>query len=304
MNLFRRIKESLSKSSKAISEGISSVFTKRKLDDEALNELEEILIMADMGVKTSAEIIAGIRKKKFDKEVTEEEIKQSLSEEILNILSKSGVDNGLDFSKKPLCLMFVGVNGTGKTTSIGKLSAKLQKEGKKVLISACDTFRAAAVEQLAKWAERSGADFFSGVENQDPASVAFQAYEKAKIENYDVILIDTAGRLQNKKGLMEELAKISRVLKKHNEELPHKTILVLDATTGQNAVSQAEIFSEIAKINSLIITKLDGSAKGGVVVGIVDKFKIPIFKIGVGEGLDDLENFNPEDFSKSLVGLG
>ncbi len=303
MNFFKKIKDGLSKSAKVIGDGISSVFTKRKLDDEALNELEEILIKADMGVKTSAKIIAGIRKKKFDKEVTDEEIKQSLAEEILEIFTSNIAPISEDFSKKPLCLMFVGVNGTGKTTSIGKIATQFINEGKKVLIVACDTFRAAAVEQLSKWAERSKADFFNGLQNQDPASVAFQGYEKAKNENYDVILIDTAGRLQNKKGLMEELAKISRVLKKHNEELPHNTILVLDATTGQNAVSQAEIFSDIAKINSIIITKLDGSAKGGVVVGIIDKFKIPIYKIGIGEGIEDIQNFNAEDFSKSLVGL-
>lgn len=303
MNIFKKITSGLTKSAKVLSEGITSIFTKRKLDDVALEELEDLLITSDIGVKTSAKIIAGLRRKKFDKEVTDEEIKINLSEEISEILKDCSGSLNFDFSNKPLCLMFVGVNGTGKTTSLGKISARYKNEGKKVLIAACDTFRAAAVEQLAKWAERSGVDFFSGVENQDPASVAYQAYEKAKNENYDVLLIDTAGRLQNKKGLMEELAKISRVLKKHDEALPHNTILVLDATTGQNAISQAEIFSEIAKINGIIVTKLDGSARGGVVVALADKFKIPVLAVGIGEAIEDLKDFDYQDFSKGLVGL-
>ncbi len=303
MKFFSRIKESLSKSANSISNGITGIFTKKTLDEDTLIELEGLLITSDLGVATSAKIIKGLKAKKFDKEISEEEIKESLAEEINLILKPCTGSLDIEIIEKPLCIMFVGVNGTGKTTSIGKIASKYISENKKIVIAACDTFRAAAVEQLQKWAERSGAIFFSGKENQDPASVAFQAYEEAIKQNVDVLLIDTAGRLQNKKQLMEELAKISRVLKKHNETLPHHTILVLDATTGQNAVSQAETFSEVAKITGLIVTKLDGSAKGGVVVALADKFKLPIYAVGVGEKIDDLRNFDPQDFANGLVGL-
>ncbi len=299
MSFFGKLKQGLSKTSSQF----TGVFTKRKLDKEALQELEDALIMADIGVKTSAKIIENFAKNRFEKEISEQEIKEALAEEIENILAPVTSKLNLNDIKKPLVMMFVGVNGTGKTTSIGKLAAQAGKMKKKCMIAACDTFRAAAVEQLKTWADRSGAGFYSASQNSDPASVAYKAYEEAMKQGADILFIDTAGRLQNKAGLMDELAKIVRVLKKHDENIPHETILVLDATTGQNAVSQAQIFKEIANISGIIITKLDGSAKGGVVVALADSLKLPIYAVGVGEAIDDLEDFTAKDFSRALVGL-
>ena len=301
MSFFSKLKQGLSKTSS----NINFALTAKKLDDETLEELEEALIMADLGPQTAAKIIANFRSKKFGKEITEQEIKESLAFEVQQILSpicsKINFDN--PEISAPQVILFVGVNGSGKTTTIGKLASQAKAEGKKTMLAACDTFRAAAVDQLKIWAERSGVTLHTGAENADPASVAYKAYEAAKAENIDVLFIDTAGRLQNKSGLMDELAKIVRVLKKHNEEIPHETILVLDATTGQNAVSQAEIFKEIADVTGIIVTKLDGSAKGGVVVALADKIKIPLKAIGVGEGIDDLQDFSADEFSQALLGI-
>jgi fused signal recognition particle receptor len=295
--------EGLKKTSEKLSSGIFSIFGKRKLTDEALEELEEILIMSDIGPKTSAKIVSQFSKQKFSKDITDEEIKNNLSAEIQKILETAEADiNAIEYPEnRPLLLKFVGVNGTGKTTTIGKLAAQHIKSGQKVMIVACDTFRAAAVEQLKKWAERSGAEFFSGNEGADPASVAFSAYEKALKDGIDVIMVDTAGRLHNKKQLMDELSKISRVLKKKDESLPDETILVLDSTTGQNAISQVENFMEIDNVSGLIVTKLDGSAKGGVVISIADSFNLPIFALGFGESISDLKEFKASEFAKALI---
>lgn len=300
MSFFGKLKQGLSKTTG----NITSVITKRKLDDAALQELEEALITADVGVKTSAKIIKEFSSSRFGKEVSEEEIKIALAEEVQKILQP--VTSKLSLSEaegKTKVMMFVGVNGTGKTTTIGKLASQANSAGQRVMIAACDTFRAAAVDQLKIWAERSGNKFFESTQNADPASVAYKAYEEAVKEQADILMIDTAGRLQNKKGLMDELAKIVRVLKKHDGALPHETILVLDATTGQNAISQAETFKEIANVTGIIITKLDGSAKGGVVVALADTLKLPIYAVGVGEGIEDLKDFSADEFSRALVGL-
>ncbi len=304
MSFFKKLKQGLTKSSNKISTGITDIFTKRKLDSETLEELEELLITSDIGPKTSAQIIENFAKGRFGKDISDDEVKEALSFEITKILEpcskKLETKNDGD---APFIMMFVGVNGTGKTTSIGKIASQLKSEGKSIAICACDTFRAAAVEQLETWADRSGAYFIRGNDNADPASVAYKAFEGAKRENSDILMVDTAGRLHNKSQLMDELAKISRVLKKHDESLPNETILVLDATTGQNAINQAEVFNEIANITGIIITKLDGGSKGGVVVAIADKLKLPIYAVGVGEAIDDLKDFDAKEFADSLVGL-
>lgn len=304
MSFFKRLKEGLSKSSNKISTGISDIFTKKKLDQETLDELEELLISSDIGPKTSLNIIDNFAKGRFGKDISEEEVKEALSQEITKILQPYAkkLENKTD-DNFPFTLMFVGVNGTGKTTTIGKFASRFKAEGNSLTIAACDTFRAAAVEQLETWAERSGSKFFKGEDQADPASVAYRAFESAKNDNSDIIMIDTAGRLQNKSGLMEELAKISRVIKKHDESLPHETILVLDATTGQNAISQVEIFKEIVNVTGIIITKLDGSAKGGIIVALADKFKLPIYAVGVGESIEDLKEFDEKEFADALVGI-
>ena len=295
MAFFQKLKSGLGLSANKLGDGITRIFTHQKLDDETLESLEELLISADMGVKTAASLTAELRKEKFEKEGESILIKKSLAGFIAQRLKP--LMKPITFSHSPELILVVGVNGNGKTTTIGKLAAQYRAEGKKVMVAACDTFRAAAVEQLAMWAERTGSGFISGAENADPASVAFQAVEKAKAEGADVLLLDTAGRLQNKKGLMEELVKIVRVVQ------PHQTLMVLDATTGQNAVSQVQVFQEMVKVTGLIITKLDGSAKGGVVVALADQFKLPIHAIGVGEGVDDLQGFDADAFAESLLGI-
>jgi fused signal recognition particle receptor len=303
MSWFQKLKTGLLKSSSKITSGIEGIFTKRKIDAATLDELEELLISADLGPHTSAKIITEFAKNRVGKDADINEIKQFLSEQIQNILAPVAKKLEVSDSKKPFVILVVGVNGNGKTTTIGKLASQFKEQGKKVVIAACDTFRAAAVEQLDVWAERAQAEIIKGAENSDAASVAFRAFEHAQKTNADILLIDTAGRLHNKKGLMDELAKISRVLKKIDEALPHETILVLDSTTGQNALAQVEAFKELAQISGLVVTKLDGTAKGGVVVALADKFKLPVYAIGVGEGIDDLKDFDASDFANNLVGL-
>lgn len=301
MSFFQKLKTGLGLSSQKLSSGVTQLFTHRKLDADTLEALEELLITADLGVETAAKLVAELRAEKFEKEIAPEEIRKALAVKITARLQL--VAAPLTLSASPTVILMVGVNGNGKTTTIGKLSAQFQQQGKKVMVAACDTFRAAAVEQLAIWAERTGVSIIRGAENADAASVAFKALEAAKAEGADVLLIDTAGRLQNKKGLMEELAKIVRVLKKQDETVPHHTLMVLDATTGQNAVSQVKTFKEMVAITGLIVTKLDGSAHGGVVVALADQFKLPIHAVGVGEGAEDLQNFSPEAFAEALLGL-
>ncbi|AIL64783.1 Cell division protein FtsY [Rickettsiales bacterium Ac37b] len=300
---FNRLKLGLSKSSNKISQGISNIFTKKKLDRVSLEELEELLIEADLGVTTSAFIIKELSRKYFDKEVTGEEIKQELASIIENMLKDYAVPISLNEQHIPQIMLVCGVNGNGKTTTIGKLSAYYQKLGKKVLVAACDTFRAAAVSQLKVWAEKVACKIVYGQENSDPASVAYQAVEQALAEKIDIVLIDTAGRLHNKANLMEELAKMIRVIKKLSAAAPHNIVLVLDATTGQNADRQVEVFQNQVKVSGLIITKLDGTAKAGVVVNIAKKYSLPIHAIGVGEGILDLQPFDPKMFAEHLVGI-
>ncbi|GAB4167652.1 MAG: signal recognition particle-docking protein FtsY [Rickettsiaceae bacterium] len=300
--LFSRLKSALTKTSSKIGEGIEHLFIKKRLDDDTLEELEDLLLFADVGTNVTSEIIANLRKQKFDKEVTPEEIKQDLSELIYKLLAKQDHTFSLIANKLNIILV-CGVNGNGKTTTIGKLAASYTSEGKKVAIAACDTFRAAAVEQIAKWAERSGAHLYRGDEKADPASVAHKAVTESLNDGTDILFIDTAGRLHSHKNLMEELAKIVRVIKKIDETAPHHSLLVIDGTTGQNALTQVEQFQALADISGIIVTKLDGTAKAGVVVGIVKKFNIPVHFIGIGEGLDDLKPFSAEDFAKALVGV-
>lgn len=300
-NWFSRLKEGLSKTSSQLGDGITSIFTKRKLDDEVLEELEELLIRADIGPRVSARLVADFSKERFGKEVDDAEVKDALGVQISTILEP--VAKALDVvSHKPFVVLVVGVNGNGKTTTIGKLALQFKQQGKRVMLAAADTFRAAAVEQLKIWSDRAGVPIITAPEGSDPASVAFQAVERAKKEHIDVLFIDTAGRLHNKQNLMEELQKIHRVIKKMDETAPHAVIQVLDGTTGQNAMQQVQAFKDLIDVTGLVVTKLDGTAKGGVVISLADTFKLPIHAIGVGEGIEDLQAFNAQDFARSLVG--
>lgn len=303
MSWWQRLKSGLSKSTAQLSEGITAIFTKRKLDQQALDELEELLIAADLGPQLAARLVADFSKNRFGKEVTATEVREALASQIAVILEPVARPFELAPALKPAVILMVGVNGAGKTTTIGKLALKWKREGKKVLLVAGDTFRAAAVAQLTTWAERAGVDILTGAAGADPAALAYKGFEKAKAEGFDILLIDTAGRLQNKSGLMEELAKIVRVLRKMDEAAPHATLLVLDATSGQNAHSQVKIFSEMVQVNGLILTKLDGSARGGVLVALAQHHALPVHAIGVGEGIDDLRSFTPTEFARALMGL-
>ena len=297
-----RLRSGLAKSAGALTGGITDLFTKRKLDDAMLEELEDLLIMADMGAGVASELVEGLRKRSFDKEIEPEEVKQYLAGRIEEMLLPVAKPWALNVGN-PHVVLVVGVNGNGKTTTIGKLAAQLRSEGKNVLLCAGDTFRAAAVEQLQIWGQRTGCEVASGEPNADAASVAFRALEQAKAQNTDVLLIDTAGRLHNKQNLMQELEKIIRVLKKLAPDAPHTVLQVLDATTGQNAISQAKAFQEMVKVNALVVTKLDGTAKAGVVIALAKQFVIPIHAIGVGEGVNDFRPFKAADFARNLVGL-
>lgn len=301
MSWFKKIKDGLKTSSNKITEGISAVITKRKLDSAVLEELEELLISADMGVAVAADIIEDLRKDKFDKEVSDEEIKEFLAEKIAVKLEKTA--RPLEISASPFVVLVVGVNGNGKTTSIGKLANYYREEGKKVGIIAADTFRAAAVDQLGEWAKRAQVPMFRGGDKQEPASVIFQGLEQTKADGAEIVFVDTAGRLQNKNNLMAELEKITKICDRQVAGAPHETVLVLDATTGQNAISQVEEFKKASNLSGLIVTKLDGTAKGGIVVALAEKFDLPIFAIGLGEGIDDLKPFDARDYARSLVGL-
>ena len=275
---------------------------RRVLDDEMLEQLEELLISADMGVETAMRVTANMAEGRYGRKLSVEEIKRLLAAEIARIMEPVARPLPL-YGKKPQVVLVVGVNGSGKTTTIGKLAAQFRAAGKKVIIAAGDTFRAAAVEQLQIWGERAGVPVLTAPEGSDPASLAFDALARAQAEGADLLLIDTAGRLQNRKDLMEELAKIVRVLRKKDPEAPHNTLLVLDATTGQNALSQVEVFRDISDVSGLIMTKLDGTARGGVLVALADRFGLPIHAIGVGEQIDDLAPFDPEEFAAALTGI-
>ncbi len=299
---FNRLKEGLTRSTSKITETLTTVFKKRRLDDAALEELEDLLISADLGVDAAARVIAEFRRTRFGKEVTDEEIRQTLAEEIAAILAPVAKPLVLDPARRPHVVLVVGVNGTGKTTTIGKLAQQYHDEGKRAVLVAGDTFRAAAVEQLQIWGERTGAPVISGGYNADSAGLAFDALTKARAMGADVLLIDTAGRLHNKAVLMEELAKIIRVLRKHDPTAPHTVLLVLDATTGQNAVQQVKVFKDMVQVTGLIVTKLDGSARGGIVVALAETFGLPVHAVGVGERETDLRAFDAFDFARGLVG--
>ena len=301
MGFFDKLKQGLTKTKESINDKINNVFSNfRKVDEELLEELEEALIMSDMGVETSTQIISNLREKiKKEKIEESEQVKEALREEIEKILEKC--DNSLKLETKPSVILVVGVNGVGKTTSIGKMAARLARDGKKVIVAAADTFRAAAVEQLEIWAQRAGAEVVKREEGVDPASVLFEAIRRTKESNADVLIIDTAGRLHNKKYLMDELNKIQKVVNKEMAEASKEVLLVIDATTGQNAISQVKAFKEQADITGIVLTKLDGTAKGGAVVGIVQENDIPVKFIGVGEQIDDMEIFNSKDFVKAII---
>lgn len=301
--LFAKIRQGLGKSSSKFNEGLKDILVRRKLDDEMLEQLEELLIMSDLGVKTASYITQALAKDKFDKEISEEQLKEYLATQIEAILQPVMKPLEINSSHTPQVIMTVGVNGTGKTTTIGKLGNFYQAQGKTVMLAACDTFRAAAVEQLNVWATRNQCPIVTGKPQADPASVAYEAFEQAKAQKRDILIIDTAGRLQNKKDLMEQLAKVFRVIQKIDASAPHHSVIVLDATTGQNAASQVKAFKEMTHLTGIIVTKLDGTARGGVVVGLAKEFGLPIHAIGVGEGIDDLQPFDAKSFSKGLVGL-
>lgn len=304
-NWLTKLTRGLSKSSGKITQGIGDLLTKRKLDQDMLDQLEELLITADLGPKTAAKLVAEFGKDRFDKDIDGAEIATALADSIAAILTPVAVP--LDMKRAedgPFTVLVCGVNGVGKTTTIGKIAYDLQRyKRRNVMIAAGDTFRAAAVEQLDIWANRAGCDFFAKDIGADSAAVAFESYERAYKKGVDVLMIDTAGRLHNKANLMQELEKIVRVLKKKKPDVPHATLLVLDATTGQNAIEQVRIFKEMVDITGLIVTKLDGSAKGGIVVALADQFGLPIHCVGVGEGPEDLQPFDPVAYARSLVGL-
>lgn len=302
LGFFSRLKEGLSRSTQKLTQGLGAVITRRKLDDAALEELEELLISADLGTAVAARVIANFRRSRFGREVTETEIKTALADEIAAILAPVAQPLVIEPARKPHVVLVVGVNGTGKTTTIGKLAKTYQEQGLRPMLVAGDTFRAAAVEQLQIWGERTGAPVVSAPANSDAAGLAFDALARARAEAFDVLLIDTAGRLHNKAALMEELSKIIRVLKKQDQTAPHSILLVLDATTGQNALQQVHVFKEMVAITGLVVTKLDGSARGGIVVALAEEFALPVHAVGVGEQVGDLRPFDPLDFARGLVG--
>ena len=301
MGFFDKLKQGLNKTKESINEKINNVFSNfRKVDEDFLEELEEALIMSDIGIETSTKIISNLRERiKKEKIEDEEQVKEALREEIEKILEIS--DNSLKLETKPSVILVIGVNGVGKTTSIGKMAARLARDGKKVVVAAADTFRAAAVEQLEIWSKRAGAEIVKRDEGIDPASVVYDAIKKTREIGADVLICDTAGRLHNKKYLMDELNKIQKVVNKEMAEASKEVLLVIDATTGQNAISQVKAFKEQADITGIVLTKLDGTAKGGAVIGIVEENKIPVKFIGVGEQIDDMEIFNSKDFAKAII---
>ncbi|MHA3913728.1 signal recognition particle-docking protein FtsY [Halovulum sp. GXIMD14793] len=325
MAFFNKLKERLFKSSSKLEEGLEALVEdggdatpdptpglvgrlmgrdagpRRVLDDAMLEQLEEVLIQADMGVETALKVAANMAEGRFGRKLGVAEIKDLLAAEVTALIDPVAKPMPL-YPKRPQVVLVVGVNGSGKTTTIGKLASQFKAAGKSVVIAAGDTFRAAAVEQLQVWGERAGVPVMTAGQGSDPASLVFDAMTRAEADGADLLMIDTAGRLQNRSDLMEELAKIVRVIRKKDPDAPHNTLLVLDATTGQNALEQVRIFREVADVTGLVMTKLDGTAKGGVLVALADKFGLPIHAIGVGEGIDDLSPFDPQDFARALTG--
>ena len=300
---FARLKAGMARSSERLNAGINTIFNRRQLDDAALLELEELLIASDMGIGIAAEVTEELRRSRFNQEVSPEEVRGALAEEVIRLVEPVMKPLRLDLSRKPFVILVVGVNGSGKTTTIAKLAKQYRDAGHDVMLAAGDTFRAAGVEQLQIWGERTGCRVITRPSGSDAAGLAYEAFEQARAEGSDILLIDTAGRLHNKANLMSELQKIVRVLKKVDPQAPHSVLLVLDATTGQNAHAQAEIFREMVGVTGIVMTKLDGTARGGVLVSLAEKYGIPIHAIGVGETADDLRAFEARAYARSLVGL-
>ena len=303
MSWFAKLKQGLSRTSDKLTTGVASVFTDRRLDEAALEELEDLLIMADLGPGAAAELAGNLGKSKFGKNVTAEEVREALAEDIAGMLAPVAVPLEIDTTKRPFIILTIGVNGAGKTTTIGKLAHSLKADGKSVMIAAGDTFRAAAIEQLQEWGKRANVPVVASESGGDAAGLAFEAVQRAQAENIDVLLIDTAGRLHNKSNLMDELRKIVRVIQKLDPTAPHETLLILDATTGQNAHAQVKTFKEMANVTGLALTKLDGTAKGGVIVALARDYDVPLRLVGVGEQADDMRSFDPKDFARGLMGL-
>ncbi|MEL6373818.1 MAG: signal recognition particle-docking protein FtsY [Pseudomonadota bacterium] len=298
---FTRLSAGLAKTSSKLSDGISGLFTKRKLDAATLEELEDLLIQADLGVETAMRITDKLSRTHLDKTVDGDDVRALLAAEVVDVLEPVARPLHVQAERAPHVIVFVGVNGTGKTTTIGKMAQRFRREGKSVMMAAGDTFRAAAIDQLKIWGERTGCTVVAGEVGGDAASLAFEAFERAKADAVDVLLIDTAGRLQNKQGLMDELAKVMRVIGKVDAGAPHDVVLVLDATTGQNAMSQVEVFAKQAGVTGLVMTKLDGTARGGILVAIAAKHGLPVHAIGVGEGADDLQPFDASQFAGAIT---
>jgi fused signal recognition particle receptor len=302
-NWWQRLTHGMRRTSSSLSESVTGLFTKRRLDAATLEELEDALVQADLGVPTALRITEAIAAGRYDKEIAPDEVKAILAAEVENTLAPVARPLGIDRSRKPFVILVVGVNGGGKTTTIGKLAQKFRRQGLSVMLAAGDTFRAAAIEQLKVWGQRVGAPVVAREQGSDAAGLAFDALKEARASGTDVLLIDTAGRLQNKAGLMAELEKIVRVLGKSDETVPHATLLVLDATVGQNAISQVELFRKSANVTGLVMTKLDGTARGGILVALAARFGLPVHFIGVGEGVEDLEPFEARDFARAIAGL-
>lgn len=296
-----KLKEGLRRSAADINSNIASIFRDRKLDSDTIQELEDVLISADFGVEVTNNIVSNLTKKSYNKSISSKEVRLLLRDEIVKIVEPCTKLFSPDFKNKPHIILFIGVNGSGKTTSIGKIAAKFKEQGKSIMLAAGDTFRAAAIEQLSIWAQRLGVDIVTSKLGGDAASLIYDAYKKAIEQNVDLLLIDTAGRLQNKVELLEELAKIIRVLKKLNIDAPHDIFLVLDGTVGQNAISQVAAFQKTANVTGLLMTKLDGTARGGILVAICKRFALPIYYIGVGEQIADLETFNAIDYANNIT---
>ncbi len=303
LSWWQRLRQGLAKTASSVSDSITSLFTKRKLDAGMLEDLEDILIQADLGIDVAARIAATVGKGRYDKEIEPEEVKAILAAEVSKVLTPVAQPLVVDGSKSPFVILMVGVNGSGKTTTIGKLAAKFRAEKRSVMLAAGDTFRAAAIEQLKVWGARTGTPVVAREQGGDAAGLAFDALKQATEARTDVLMIDTAGRLQNRTELMSELEKVVRVIRKQDATAPHAVLLVLDATVGQNALSQVEIFGKTAGVTGLVMTKLDGTARGGILVAIADRFKLPIHFIGVGEGIDDLEHFAADDFARAIAGM-
>jgi fused signal recognition particle receptor len=302
-NWWHRLTDGMRRTSTTLSESVTSLFTRRKLDTATLEGLEDALIQADLGVETAMRITEAVGEGRYNSEIAPDEVKAILASEVEKVLAPVARPLILDRGKKPFVILMIGVNGSGKTTTIGKLAAKFRAQGLSVMLAAGDTFRAAAIEQLKIWGERTGAPVLAREQGADAAGLAFDAFQEARDKGIDILLVDTAGRLQNKAGLMAELEKVVRVMKKLDADAPHAVLLVLDATVGQNAISQVELFRQVAGVTGLVMTKLDGTARGGILVALAARFGVPVHFIGVGEGIEDLEPFAARDFARAIAGL-